>query len=217
VQCALVEELLARLTPLRVPPPADSVTFSADQQVIATHSGGFTRASQALAAAADPATRYAEYQHDAMRFFVGSARILAERADFVLVLLGYGLEENKREIVAAIRLYPKCEDETDALLSEPSLALASLIARYGVEYQVEGGQRSVFEPLVVFGRGRFVLPGRIETAEMLEALDVPTGIDDAYLLITSLRVMGSGEVKLFFPILLNSEDYVADVRAARGH
>lgn len=213
----LPERLRARLAPLEVEPISRaSVTYSANEDVLATHSVGLTRAAQALAAAADPSTTYAEYEYEDVRLSIGAVLIPAERRDFVLVLLATGMGDEAREIVAALRLYPKDHNEADAFLSDPTLALMTLIARYGSEYQIEAGKRSLFEPVVVFDRGRFTLPGRIEQQELLEALDLPTGLDDAYMMITAVRVLDSGEVKLFFPILLRSEEYAACVREARA-
>jgi len=56
------------------------------------------------------------------------------------VLLAFGLGgDQDRKVVGAFRLYPSTPDEESELQDDPGLALATLIARYGTEYEIERG------------------------------------------------------------------------------
>lgn len=188
--------------------------------MIEAHGAGLVRASHVLSAARSPATRFAEYEqfHDDAEFVrlrVGTHRVRAKHGDFVLVVLAFGSDAETRELVTAVRLYPADGDEEAKWLAEPGFALALLIARYGEEYEVERGGRSLFEPLVDFERSRFVMHTRVELPEVSEAL----GFDynpEALTAIMALRLKQGGGVKVAFPIMLRTDAYRADVEAATG-
>jgi len=76
-----------------------------------------------------------------------------------------------------------------------------------------GAGVSIFEPVVDFERERFVRPNEVELSEVSEAL----GFDynpDALALLVMTRVKAGGGVKLFFPIMLRTDAYRADVQVA---
>jgi len=212
-------EIYSRLIRLQVEPlEAAALTFSADAQVLEDNSKGLSRKSQALAAAASPATHYAEleqkFQSESVRLFVGVHPIRTKSASFLLILLGFAVNNRAYEIAAAFRLYPSSSDEPERLMSDPCLALATLIVKYGAEYHVERGERSLFEPLVDFERGRFVMPDRVELSDVTEAL----GFDlnpEAITLLTLMRVKEGGGVRLCFPMIFRTDAYLADVDAGR--
>lgn len=212
-------EVHAKLRALEVEPhPRDQLRYSADPTVVEAHSAGFTRAEQALTAARSPATKYAEYEQvhddgDIVRLCIGTQLIRAKRARFVLVLIAVGFDDKKREILGAFRLSPTGDDDESRWVEHPGTALATVIARYGAEYEIEQGGRSLFEPIVDFERQRFVMHNRVELPEVTEAL----GFDynpDALIAVMAMRLKVGGGVKLYFPIMLRTDDYRADVEAA---
>lgn len=211
-ESSAVEGIMARLRPLEVA-DGDSAgwTYGCDPETLGQTALGLSRPSQVLAAAESSSTRYREYAQDDIRFFIGVKRVDGSRRDFLLVLLGFG-QGRQRQVVTALRLYPTA-GEMDALLDSPSLALATIVARYGVEYEIAGGKRAIFEPIVSFERGRFPIHGVIEPDDLLEAFDLQ-GADD-YSLIVVYRPSASGGVDAFFPIVLRRDTYELDVESAR--
>jgi hypothetical protein len=213
-----LDNVRRKLEALEVAPHEPArLTYSADEDVLAEHSMGFTRAEQALAALKAPSTRRAEYEQtwgdEFVRLLVAVHPIRTRRWAFLLVVLAFGFDDQKREVVAAFRLYPSTPDEESKLLDEPGLALATLIAKYGTAYEIERGERSIFEPSVDFERQRFVMSDRVEPPEISEAL----GFDyspEALTLLVLLRLKQGGGVRLFFPIMLRTDVYKTDVEAA---
>jgi hypothetical protein len=110
-------------------------------------------------------------------------------------------------------LYPSNSDEHERLLSNPCLALATLIAKYGAEYDIERGERSVFKPLVDFERERFVMPDRVELPDVAEALGFDSN-PEAITLLVLMRVKEGGGVRLCFPMVFRTDAYLVDVEAA---
>jgi hypothetical protein len=213
-----VEKVRQTLAALAVPPLAPGkVSYGADPAVVAEHSQGFSRAEQTLAAVRSPSTRHEEYEQsvgeDSLRLLVAVHPVRTKQARFVLVVLGFGLDDQKRELVAGFRLYPADHAEESKLLDEPGFAIATLIARYGAEYEVERGERSLFKPLVDFERQRFVRPNEVQPSEVTEAL----GFDynpEALVGLHFLRLKVGGGVWIVFPIILRTDAYRADVEAA---
>jgi hypothetical protein len=213
------EEVYRKLARLQIEPRGvAALTFSADAQVLEDNSKGLTRKSQALAAAASPATHSAEFeqefQSEPVRLFVGVHPIRTKSNSFLLILLGFGVNDRAYEIAAAFRLYPSSPDERERLINDPCLALTTLIVKYGAEYDVERGERSLFEPLVDFDRGRFVMPDRVELADVTEALGFDSN-PEAITLLTLMRVRVGGGVRLCFPMVFRGDAYLVDVEAAR--
>jgi hypothetical protein len=213
-----LEKVYDRLARLQVEPhDSGSLSFSADAEALEDNSKGLTRKNQALAAATSPATRYAELEQrfggESVHLFVGVHPIHTQRARFLLILLGYRVNDKPYEIVAAFRLYPSNSDEHERLRSNPSLALATLIAKYGAEYNIERGERSVFKPLLDFERERFVMPDRVELSDVTEALGFDSN-PEAITLLVLMRVREGGGVRLCFPMVFRTDAYLADVEAA---
>ena len=216
---ARVAEMFSRLAHLQVElQDGAALTFSADAEALEDNSKGLTRKNQALTAAASRATRYVEFEQrfesEAVRLFVGVNPIRTKSTSFLLLLLGFSVNDRSYQIAAAFRIYPSSSDEQERLLSEPGLALATLIAKYGAEYHVERGKRSLFEPLVDFERERFVLPDRVELPDVTEALGFGSN-PEAITLLTLMRVRKGGGVRLCFPMIFRTDAYLADVEAAR--
>jgi hypothetical protein len=200
------------------PHEPDRLRYSAVEHVVDSYSLGFTRAEQAVAAVRAPSTQRAEYQQtwgdEFARLLVAVHPIRTKRWRFLLVVLAFGSDDRTREVVAALRLYPSTTDEESKLLDAPGLALATLIAKYGAAYEIERGERSIFEPSVDFERGRFVRSDRVELPEVSEALGFEYD-PQALSFLVSLRVKQGGGVRLCFPIMLRTDAYRADVEIAR--
>jgi hypothetical protein len=215
-----VEDVRRTLADLAVTPHAPGkLTYGADPIVVDEQSQGFSRAKQTLAAVRSPSTHHEEYEQrvgeDSLRLLVALHPVRTKRAGFVLVVLAFGSDDQHREIVAGFRLYPADPAEESKLLDEAGFALATLIARYGAEYEVERGGRSIFKPLVDFERRRFVRPDQVEKSEVTEALGFDYNLD-ALLLLFLARLKVGGGVRLVFPIMLRTDAYRADVEAAAG-
>lgn len=175
-------------------------------------SAGLVRASYALEATRSPDHVSAIHLEDEQPFAIvlASKAIDAPRRPFVLLLIGTE-NDRARQVIGAFRLYPADSMKLSRLSSDALIGFAWLVSQYGAEYSIEGGQRTVFAPIVSFDSARFARRGSITNGELLLALGLPND-GPAYAVVAALRVLPSGEVVLVLPFVLRKDDYIDHVR-----
>lgn len=91
------------------------------------------------------------YEHDRARAFAATSLVrLRGRAAFVILVLGVEAG-GAREIQSGFRLYAD-EAQLLAFSSSPSLAVATLLTRYGIPFHNSEGQSVLFEKELVVAR-----------------------------------------------------------------
>ncbi len=207
--------ILGALTPLASNPllAADEYAITlAPPFIFDDMSAGLVRPTHALEAARSPDHVSVIRLEDEQPFaiFLASKAIDAPRTPFVLLLIG---TENDcaRQLIGAFRLYPADSTKLSRLSSNALTGFAWLVSQYGAEYSIEGGQRTVFAPILRFDSARFARRGSMTNEELLLALGLPND-GPAYTVVAALRVLPSGEVVLVLPFVLRKDDYIDHVR-----
>lgn len=154
--------------------------------------------------------------HMGTRVFLTTA--LVEQASPVFVLLAVGMEEGSvRTIYSAFRLYGESTDELHRLLNRPTLAFATLLARYGIDYTA-GDRRVRFVPVVVIPPERMpsVRTPEAVTKAVYDVLQPPVDQGD-FMFNGSIKITDDPAegTRLVLPFLIGADAYVAGIRGYR--
>lgn len=171
------------------------------------------RPNVAVAAMQNPDATIQVYAWGDALIFHGCRLTSEATPPFVLFTYGH-VANNSRFVDGALRIYDESEKQLQQIASNPSLAFATILGRYGIDYDASG-KRVRFVPVVVIPAGLIDMtqPPTFERVWPVIALKLNIEIPAEEMISNmNMRLTPEGEIQLVWPFALDIHAYTADVR-----